>query len=219
MTPETEQATNRQQILATALEVKRVRDDNLYFLENYVWTLDSDASDAVKKFPSRKERPDLYELAEKWNEVQILLIEKSRQLMATWLFVSLYLHRTCFHRGRLCFFQSKKQDDARKLLDRAWFIYRRLPPFLKTAHQKLADELKFPSLDSWIWAIPEGGDHIRSYTASGLLTDEAAFQPEFESAYTAALASIGSEGKMTIPSTPNGPNFFYRLSKDKVGRR
>jgi len=204
-----------------AKEIIRVKNDNLYFLENYVWTIDEDAEDpteAFKKFPSQKKRPDLYALADRWNKERVLVVEKSRQMMGTWLFISLHLHRTCFFPGRRTFFQSKKELDAKALKDRAAFIYNRLPDWMKVAHEDLDVTLSFPGLESLIWAIPQGADHIRSYTSSGILEDEAAFQPEFPDAYAASLPSIGKHGKLTIVSSANGKNFFFRLAKDIKGR-
>jgi hypothetical protein len=200
-----------------AAEILRVKHDNLYFLENYVWTMDEDAADgegSFKKFPSRAERPYLYEMAEEWNSNRVMIVEKSRQMMATWLFVSLFLHMTCFHRGRRTFFQSKKEEDAKNLKNRASFIYRRLPKFLQVQHVIKDTKIEFPTLESEIWAIPQGGEHVRSYTVSGFFSDEAAIQSELEDAYAAVLPSIGLNGKLTMVSTPKGKNFFWRLAKD-----
>lgn len=193
-----------------------MKHDNLYWLESYVWTMDEDAGqgESFKRFPSREERPYLYELAEEWNSHDIMLVEKSRQMMATWLFVALFLHMTCFHRGRRIFFQSKKEEDAKNLKRRASFIYLRLPRFLQVPHVVKDTKIEFPTLESEIWAIPQGGEHVRSYTLSGLFSDEAALQDEIEDAYNAALPSLGNNGKLTLVSTPKGKNFFWRLAKD-----
>ena len=208
-----------------AAEILRVKHDLLYFLETYVWTLDEDADTAngenpIKRFPSREERPELYELAELWwnkdgdPDGYHLCIDKSRQMMGTWVFVACDLWDTAFHKGVRTFFQSKKEKDAKNILERAWGIYRRLPEFLKIEHQKLDTELIFPTLDSLIWAIPQGGDHIRSYTASNIFSDEAAKQPEFGEAMTASIPSAGKFGRIHSLSTARGKgNAFYRLRK------
>jgi len=156
-------------------------------------------------------------LAEKWNEEQILVVEKASQMTITWLFVSLYLHRTFTRPGQLNFLQSKKEDDAAQLLLKALFIYRRLPSFLKIGNpcENNKHEMKFTAIDSLLWAIPQGGDQIRSYTANGVFIDEASFQTEFYDAYAASRARIGKHGKLTIVSTPNKfKEFFYVLAQD-----
>ena len=196
----------------------RVKQDNLYFLEKYVITNHNDGNPpGPARFPSVKERPDLYRLAERWNEEQILVVEKASQMTITWLFVSLYLHRTFTRQGQLNFLQSKKEKDAEKLLAKALFIYHRLPKFLKAGNPCEANlsEMRLPQIDSLLWAIPQGGDQIRSYTANGVFIDEAAFQPEFYDAYAASRARIGKHGKLTIVSTPNKfKEFFYVLAQD-----
>jgi len=202
----------------------RVRNDVFYFLEEYCWTLDEDAEkgeDPIKRFPTREERPDLYKMAELWlNEKEIdeqrtLGIDKSRQMMGTWTLILCNLWLVAFHHGKRVFFQSKKEDDAIALLDRAWITFRKLPRWLKPTHQKKEAKLLFPNINSEIWAIPQGGDHIRSYTVSSVFSDEAAKQPEFGDAYTASIPSVGKRGRFTFLSTPRGKgNAFYRLMKE-----
>ena len=206
-----------------AAEILRVRTDLFYFLETYVWTLDEDAAKGespIKRFPSREERPDIYEIAALWlneegrDELRRLGLDKSRQMMGTWVFICCDLWDTAFHPGVRTFFQSKKEKDAINLLERAWFVFQRLPKWLKPTHQKKETELVFPKLDSLIWAIPQGGDHIRSYTASNVFSDEAAKQPEFGEAYAASIPSIGKRGRLHFLSTARGKgNAFFRLRK------
>ena len=208
-----------------AEEILKVKTDVCYFLENYVWTLNEDADtksgeSPIQRFPTRIERPDLYEIAELWQNADdrpdghILGLDKSRQMMGTWVLICCDLWDTAFHHGVRTFFQSKKEKDATNLLERAWFVFQRLPEWLKAPHQKLETELKFSTLDSIIWAIPQGGDHIRSYTASNIFSDEAAKQPEFGEAYAASIPSIGKHGRFHFLSTARGKgNAFYRLRK------
>jgi len=196
----------------------RAKRDVLFWLERFAYTLDEDhAPDepAIKRFPSRKDRPDLYELAYLWWTTQKLGADKSRQMMVTWVLVLCNLWLASLHEGKLVFFQSKKEKDAIHLLDRAQIAFDRLPAFLRPEYQRKEAEMIFPRLNSKIWAIPQGGDHIRSYTASSILSDEAAKQPEFAEAYAASIPSIGKQGKFSFVSTPRGLNYFYVLMKDK----
>ncbi|NIP40492.1 MAG: hypothetical protein GTN39_03150, partial [Candidatus Aenigmarchaeota archaeon] len=70
-------------------------------------------------------------------------------------------------------------------------------------------QLVFPN-GSKIWGIPEGPDIIRSYTGSILFSDEAAFQPSFEAAYTAALPMIKGGGQFIAVSSAE-PGFFEKM--------
>ena len=70
-------------------------------------------------------------------------------------------------------------------------------------------QLLFPN-GSKIWGIPEGGDIIRSNTPSLVFSDEAAFQPEFDKAYTAALPAIKGGGQLVAISSAE-PGAFGTL--------
>ncbi len=206
-----------------AAELLRVRSDLFYFLEEYCWTLDEDAApgeNPIKRFPKRSDRPELYDLAQLWlnkeelPEQRKLGVDKSRQMMGTWIFLLCNLWLAAFHDGKRVVFQSKKEEDAVALLDRAWFTFQRLPKWLKPSHQKKEAVLIFEKKNSRITAIPQGGDHIRSHTVSSCFSDEAAKQPEFGEAVAASIPSVGKWGRFTFLSTPRGKgNHFYHLMK------
>lgn len=151
-----------------------------------------------------------------WLEEQLLLVPKSRQLLMTWLFCACYLWDTMFNEARLNFFQSKKEEDADRLIQRAYFIWERQPEWIRIlfpATYKFC-HLKFPRGSSEIWGVPQGGDQIRSHTASGIFSDEMAFQPEAEDAYTGALPTVKGGGRFTGVSSAN-PGFFHYLVENK----
>lgn len=156
-----------------------------------------------------------------WLECPTLFIEKSRQIMVTWLFVCLYLWDALFHNARRTFLQSKKEEDADELIERARVVYGNLeriefpelPQVAKTSSGKLGteSEMSFPSMDSKLVSIPQGPDQVRSYTWSGGLADEIAFQKKAYDAYTAAVPSLMGGGRFTAPSTANGKVFNYKM--------
>jgi phage FluMu gp28-like protein len=61
---------------------------------------------------------------------------------------------------------------------------------------------------SHIWGIPEGGHIIRSHNPSVLFSDEAAFQPEFGKAFTAALPAITHGGQLIVVSSAEVSEFM-----------
>ena len=205
-------------------------DDPYYFLTNWAFTLDvHDQESSIKAFPKKEH---LRILVETWLKEPLLLIPKTRQMMMSWLFTTLYLWDTQFHHGRLTFFQSKKADDADDLVKRAKFVYDREPRFLKRyflggkfyalnvnpqhGGQHTQGKMTFPEINSEIRGIPEGGDVIRMHTASGILEDEMAFQPEAKSAFTAAKPTISSKGRFTGVSTAEDNTFFEDMVFDRV---
>lgn len=146
----------------------------------------------------------------------ILAIEKSRQVMATWVCCAYALWRAKSYPHQLILIQSKREEDAANLVyvkeafvARISFMETHLPAHLRTLQfPKCATyaQLFFPN-GSHIWGIPEGGDVIRSNTPSVVIADEAAFQPEFDASYTAALPAIKGGGSYVALSSANPGSF------------
>jgi hypothetical protein len=154
----------------------------------------------------------------------LLFLEKSRQVMASWLCVAYLLWRAKFFPHQLLIVQSRKEEDAAKFVylkepqqARMSFLELHLPRWLQdgcfhrgemsigrggTRTSQRADygNLFFRN-GSRVWAVPQGGDVIRSNTPSCLFSDECAFQPEFGLAYAAALPSIAGGGQLIAVSS------------------
>lgn len=211
-------------VLSLALEqVRRAKDDLLYYLEHFVYTQDEhDADNPIKAFPMHL--PYLRELAQLFLTEPLLLIEKSRQMRVTWLMVACHLWDAQFHQGRRIFFQSKKEKDANHLVDRAKIIYNNYPPHLKTvidqtypAKEPMAYlKLEFPKHHSVIEGTPQGDAVLRQYTASRIFSDEMAFQEKAEEAFIAAKPTLVGGGSFVGCSSPNFKNFYYLLAKDLI---
>lgn len=177
----------------------------------------ADGSDSVRPFPTRAQRPYLWKFVDLVQREQLVLVEKSRQLMLTWAMCVVCLWYAKYNPNRLIFVQSKKEEDAANLVyngepanSRISFIEMNLPEDMQTLDFKKGasyGQLRFfhPEGTSKIWAIPEGGDKIRSYTSSLVFSDEYAFQPEAEAAYKAARPAMGKGGKFIgVSSARNG---------------
>jgi len=196
--------------------IKKAEKDSWYFLKYIACTFDEhDPSTLTKPFPEKA----MYRLiCRAWRDYNILFIEKSRQIMMTWIMAALFLHDSMTQNVRRIFFQSKEQTSANALLDRAKHIYETalnlgIPwvPEAKWTGYKLgtADTLEFPSKKSLIWAIPQGPDIVRSYTCSGILADEMNHQVEFAEGYAAAAPTMAGGGKYVAQGTPNGKNVCW----------
>jgi len=156
----------------------------------------------------------LRELVKIWEEEKLLLVEKSRQMLMTWLWCALNLHEAQFNEGKYNFFQSKKEDDAAALIDRAKFIFHHQPDFLKQSFDETFCKIKFPKSNSQIIGIPQGGDQIRMHTASRIFGDEMGFQPEAEDSFTAARPCIEGGGAFNGVSSAN-PGYFQGLCEEE----
>ena len=146
----------------------------------------------------------------------ILFIEKSRQVMATWIVLCYLLWRARSYPHQLILVQSKREDDAANLvftkepsMSRLSFIESTLPEPLRLVPWPKGGSyghLYFPN-GSHIWAVAEGGSIIRSNTPSVLFSDECGYQPEFGEAFTAALPAISGGGQGIFVSSANPGEF------------
>lgn len=234
---------NRFQTATEQLTAERCRRDAHYFIfESGLVTKDEhDQTNPTKPFPdtqylrvlvdcllvvSKRMRPEAarYAQAAELDEAFLTalstsgmyFVEKSRQVMVTWLCCAFILWVAKYHPHSLCLVQSKREDDAAALVftkepffARISFMESHLPAFLRT--------LTFPKAGSYghlfmpngshVWAIPEGGDIIRSQTPTLVFSDEAAFQPDFGSALTAALPAIKGGGCFVAVSSAEPGTF------------
>ncbi|OGX19558.1 MAG: hypothetical protein A3K83_04460 [Omnitrophica WOR_2 bacterium RBG_13_44_8b] len=190
------------------------------FIFGYVYTLDPhDMNNPIKRIPKKHYIERLIEI---WEIEKLLMVVKSRQMMATWLFVALNLWLAMFYRGQYIFFISRKEADAGldsplSLLSRALFIYKHLPDNMKIKHytSRQPSMLKFIENDSVIHGVSQDSDALRQYTASSILNDEMAFQEHSRESFAALKPTIDGGGRLTCISTPNGKsNLFYELAAD-----
>lgn len=197
--------------------------NSLEYFARYVRTRDEHQSGAasVRPFPTRSEKPYVWDYLDLVQEEPLVAVEKSRQLMFTWA-TCLYLYwRAKYVENRLIFIQSKKEEDAANLVfskepfgARISFMEYSLPAELQTIdwnRNASYGQLVFPDTHSKIWGVPEGGDIIRSYVASIVFADEFAFQPEAESAYKALRPTISGGGQFICVSTARSGAFMKRL--------
>lgn len=166
--------------------------------------------------------PYIEPLVNTWLREKIVFIEKSRDMMITWLIVTLYTWDTLFHANRENIFQSDDSSKALDLVQRAEFIWSNQPAFLRDVHPgsftsgaSRAGIFRVPSLKSVIMGFPEGPDQIRQFHPSGVFQDEAAFQMEAEAAFTAVKPAIQAGGRFTAVSSAN-PGWFYKSCRDVV---
>jgi len=187
------------------------RRDPILFQRWFVWTCDQhDQDNPIKRWPWHL--PYIQNMTRLWQRNLCISVLKARQMRMTWLFVILCLWDALFHHGRLIMFQSKREEDAigdetsgDGLLGRAKFIMNHMPgrEILVPDYTPMGKKILLPSNNSTLWAIPQGASIIRQRTASRILSDEAALQPEAADAYTAARPCIRGGGGYSSVTTAN----------------
>lgn len=205
---------------AIQVELLKCRDQ-WYWLQNWVLTENADFAEGDQPFQKFPNKEHLYLVVQIWVRERFTAWPKSRQIMMTWIIVALYLHDAMFNPSRMNFIQSKKEEDSDQVLERAYTIYQKLPLFMRnwqplSSGKKTFCEMKFIRNRSILWAIPEGSEHLRQYTASGLLNDESVYQDDVEKMLTAAIPSLGKRGRLTMISSA-GPSCFEQICFDKLG--
>ena len=166
--------------------------------------------------------PYIEPIVHTWLREKILFIEKSRDMMVTWLIVTLYTWDTLFHRNRENIFQSDDSAKAFDLVERAHFLWENQPAFLRDIHpasitsgNSRSGILRVPSMGSVIMGFPQGPDQVRQFHPSGVFQDEAAFQIEAEKAFIAVKPAIQAGGRFTAVSSAN-PGWFTKCVRDVV---
>lgn len=206
------------EIRHTEDRIQRMTRDPLIWMQNYTETRDSHWREHRAKSPYRKfpEYEYLRLLMDGVKRHQHIFIEKSRNMLLSWLCVGYFTHAAMTTEGIDVLFQSQKEDKAFELVDYAKTLYDRQDPELQEAFplkkelKNMADgELLFAN-GSRIVGIPGGADQIRSYHPWGLFMDEAAFMPEAGDSYNNALPVC----KKIIVLSSAGPGWFADTIRD-----
>ncbi len=160
-------------------------------------------------------------IIEWWQKAQFMVVEKSRDMMATWLMVTLFTWDALFHNGRQHIFQSQDAGHTYELIQRSHTIYENHPHFLRLAigpvgfskANSKSGELLVYNQGSELLGFPQGPDQIRQFHPSGIFTDETAFQAEAAAGFAAIKPAIQMGGRYVGVSSAN-PSFFQRLVND-----
>lgn len=215
------QLISQAEALTTELELEKAIKDPYYFLTRFCITMDEHWQSKGKDSPYQRipEKEYIRDLCDVFQTEQLIAIEKTRQMMASWIFCGLALWDTMFKEGRRTFIMSKKEKDADALIQRIKGIYERLPQTVKDKYPRDPEkylELRWSKKGSVIAGLAQGPDQIRSFTSTLVIMDEAAFQEKAEKAFEAIQPSLQGGGKFVAISTTNGRNWFWAIVSDEV---
>lgn len=198
---------------ARHVELLRCKKDPYYFITHWCHTIDSsDEKEPEKLFPNKIHLKTLTHI---WLREKTLLVPKSRQMSATWLFTALYLWDAFFYSHRLTFFQSKKESDAAELILRTGQMYSSLPWWMKEWNpmEQIYAYMEFAKSRSRIYGIASGADQIRGFTSTGVFVDEAAYVLDLDKMIMAVRPAIRGGGRLTMVSSA-APGHFANLVLD-----
>lgn len=203
---------------AETVEWLKCDADAAYFLDSYGWIDDpqGDGASATVRF-----RLWPAQVQTMWQLMlhRLIVILKARQLGISWLCCGYALWLCLFRPGRsvLCF--SKGQQEANELIRRIRVLYDRLPDWLRSQlpalTRPLTSELEWAN-GSRIVSLPATENAGRSFTASLVLMDEAAFSQWAGKLYTALKPTIDAGGQLIVFSTANGADPFFQPLWEKA---
>jgi len=199
----------------------RYREDAIAFLSECCFTLDPvDPRNPIKLLPLDREYLQFFTRC--WQQFPLMALPKSRRMTMSWTTIGLYLWDTIFHKGRAQAFVSKKEDDAKELVERAEFMFDHIPeekihPDLLPRKRTMSKppKLMFPEIHSKIEGYPMGANQLRQFTFSGIMGDECAFWEQAQKFYSGSKPTLDGGGRMTLISS-RAPGFFKRLVYDKL---
>jgi hypothetical protein len=191
------------------------------FVFNFAKTFDPDALGGVhsRPFPRKAYIRDLIRI---WIASRRIAVPKSRQMLGTWLFVTLELWDAYRHTGRVALFKSLDLMHAGLennlcLLGRAKHIHDNLPRCVQPImiEHRRYNWIELPLTESKLWAFSMEGKSSRQLTGTSCMDDELAIQENAEAGYSAVDPLLGERGRYTCLSTYMGEEFFWQLVMDR----
>lgn len=206
-----ETATNR------AVEWLKCSADPAYFIHHYC-LIDEPQGDAATVVPFHLWPA---QVATVWSFLRPspTIALKARQMGISWAACAFDLWTCIFSQGRRGLLFSRGQLEANELHRRVMVMYARLPEWMRARVPLLRQTSSSAEWanGSFTESLPATQNAGRSFTATLVIVDEAAFIQWFEQLYTALKPTIDGGGKLIIISTANGARgLFYNLWQKAV---
>lgn len=216
---ELEQIT-REEFLWRAQELKRCRDDIVYFANNYYRVISPDVNDGRGGLGTIKIYPKQEELLNFFKKNNRVIVTAARQSGKSEAYCVFCLWNLCFYGATRIMLLAQEAKTAIGLLGRLRLAYEYLPDFLKPSivtYNKSSIEF---STHAKMSAFATASQGARSNTADILIVDECAFVPDnIADAFMSSVyptISRNKNSKIIFVSTPNGAsdkNLFYHTWK------
>lgn len=191
-------------------EYMKCKNDPIYFIETYCKIVHPD--DGIINLNLRDYQK---ELVSKFHNNRFVVCMQSRQTGKSTTASSYILHYVLFNSSKTVGILANKGETAREILGRIQLAYEHLPKWLQQGVVEWNKGSCVLENNSRILAAATTGTAIRGYTFSYLFIDEAAFINEhiWDDFYKSVYPTIssGKETKITLVSTPNGYNHFYKI--------
>ncbi|MFC1562851.1 hypothetical protein ACFL4Z_02230 [candidate division KSB1 bacterium] len=182
--------------------IGRCHDDPWFFMTEFVYTLER--KEGLKKFPDYPYLKDFVTLIQ---DERLLIVLKSRQMLITWTVMAFIVWDCILFGSSDVLVISKREAEAKELIQRAKFIYNNLPETLKiTIGYDNKNMLEFNHRKSRIISLPSSPDIGRSYAPKRIFWDEMAFTPFDEEVFQSLQPALDGGGSFIGVSSSNGMN-------------
>lgn len=192
-------------------ELKKCKEDIIYFAENYFYIVSLDRGKEVIKLYTRQRQ-----ILKSLSKERFLCLLSSRQFGKTTLMTIYALWLSCFEADQRIMIVANREQTAINIFKRIRTAYEQLPNFLKPGVKEYGKTgLTFDN-DSSIGVSTTTATAIRGESIQCLIIDEMAFIEnhiitEFWSSVIPVISS-GKKSKIFAVSTPNGTdNKFYEV--------
>ena len=225
----------RRELARRELETRRIRDDEIYFFENYIH-IENKSGNIEERSVLFKLFPEQRRVLKEINENKLNVIIKARQLGMTWLAVGHSLHKSITIPQFTTAILSQTEDYMKEAINRFVYIIERMPKWYIKEYNK--ENLQ----DSTVYLYEQKSDEItiyhpvkdgmrevsaikglvstqgsgRSLTADLLIFDEWAYHSFAEEVFQAAYPTINrpDSGTFIGISTNKRGSFFEEVVKD-----
>ena len=160
-------------------EYRRCVEDKPYWFYNYVYTINTNRTPAIKPFELWKHQEKLIIQLDKFEDT---FIDKARKQGIYWGIMGWELHNVLYTKGFTALNISRKESEVQDsgntfhaLHGRLLFMYQRLPPFLKPKIHNPFLVFAVPSMNSVIKGESSNPKAGRDTQYKFILVDEAAF--------------------------------------------
>jgi hypothetical protein len=205
----------RQQEINLQLKCQLALKDKYFWLTQCTETEDNqDAENPYKPFPTRAYMKPLLDLLD---AEPVVLIEKSRTMMASWLVAGWCAHHCFSNPAQTVLFQSQDEDRAVNLVRYVKCLWRRSLPQLKKhwAVKQDVDKQAYNTFQlangSMFIGVVGDPNKVRSLHPSVYVCDEAAFMTQFEEAWS-VVAGTRVPKMIALSSVAPGP--YWSLANE-----
>jgi len=196
--------------------------DILFWLNAFAWTYDPRLEEPIVPFVTWPYQDDtILTINQAITDGEDVLIEKSRDMGASWMILMVYLHRWHFRRMQSFLLVSRKEDlvdktgDPKSLMWKMDFVLSREPSWLRPNFQRTRLHLANLDTGGVIDGESTTGDVARGDRRTGIMLDEFASVEEGNKVLRATRDATDSRA---LNSTPKGQGNAFYASREKFIR-